>query len=65
MREVAQPQVDDIAVFSHGRSQEAELIAQISERVSQQKPPLGPGRQLDRFRRVRWHRDLLLRLRGA
>ena len=51
--EVAQPQVDDVAVFSHGRGQEAELIAQIRERAAQEKTAFGPRGQLDAFCGVR------------
>ena len=44
--QVAQPKVNDIAVFPHGRDQEAELISQVGEGISQEEPTSRSGRQL-------------------
>ena len=58
-RQVAQPKVDDVAVFADGRGQEAELIAQVGEGVAQEETPFGPGRQLESFGSVVGHRGSL------
>ena len=62
--QVAQPKVDDVAIFPHGRGQEAELIAQIGEGVPQEETTFGPRRQLDSFRDVAWHRGSLFLFEG-
>ncbi len=41
--QVAEPERDDVAVFPHGRLQEADLVAQVGERVTQKQAPPGTG----------------------
>lgn len=52
---VSEPQIDDIAIIADSGIQEAELIAQIREGVSQEQTPSWSGGQLDRFLCFRWH----------
>ena len=47
--QVTQPQPDDVAILAHGRGQEAELIAQVVEGVSQTSNPPRAGGSSERF----------------